>query len=1069
MPSSYDMRMTVLVRDRDGSTRWNHEISVSEIFLQFALPEFILISLGGTFLGGPKMEQEIRELAAAPRRLSCADNLLVQLHRIARYYLLGCPRWLGSVIAFLCGSAYWCQPTLAQVVINAPPTIIEDTFVLNAGDTLNVADGGQVGHNLRANDGSIVNISGGNVGLLMFANGGSEVNISGGNIGSINGALVGSFVAFANSDVTISGGTVGDGLEALSGSRVRISGGTVGREFNAESGSNVEFAGGEFRLDGAEFTGEVITLKHSVNRASVLTGTLADGSAFVFSPLGGSFGDSLDGVTLTRVPVPAVDLTPQIVNTQVTDGPSGLRAGQTLTVQTGGKLLNNFAAVDATLNVDGGTLGRNTEVVGSVVNISGGSVSDWFYAYSGSEVNITGGSVGFRFEAFDSTVNISDGSVGSNLIVHVGSEANVTGGHVGSIWTEAGSKVTVSGGYIGTGGNLNFSLAANAGSEVQITGGAIGFAFSARAGSNVELVGGEFRLNGAEFTGSSISLGAEDVFTGTLSDGSSFLFSPLAGDQVQAVTLTPVMLPAIDLTPKILSSPVETGPSGLRAGQTLTVQTGGVLRENFSVVNATLNVEGGVVAGGVEVVGGTVNLSSGSLGVGASIDPYVTNDFSSGFDAIDGVVNISGGVVGERSSARRGSVINMSGGTIESKFNAMAGSEVNISGGTLGPDFRANAGSDVELIGGEFRLNGVGYSGDNITLGTGDVFTGTLADGSTFVFSTWASPLGDRLNGVTLTRVALPTLDLTLSFVNTPVITGPSGLRAGQTLTVQAGGVLRDHFAAVGAVLNVEGGVVGEGLEVSGSTVNISGGTVGDLFQAYSSKVNISAGIVRDQLDARSGSIVNIYGGEAGNLSSSIGSVINMFGGIAQGNITAGASGTVNMSGGKVEGRIGVLGGLVNISGGFLRGSLAINNNSTVNISGGTIGGNLATTSSAGTEVNISGGSVEGFFTISSKVKLNLFGRRFSLDGVPLNTLVIGEPYVINERNLTLAGILADGSPFSYELGALTTLQANFFDPRAIVTVTLVVPEPTTGITLVLGVVLLVLRTPGYWLPSLRD
>lgn len=1026
-----------------------------QIFLQSAFPEFILISLGGTFLGGPKMEQEIRELAAAPRRSMCAGRLLGRLCLIPRCHPLGCPRWLGLVIAFLCGSASWCQPTLAQVVINAPPTVIDDGFMLNAGETLNVTTGGQVGHNLRANEGSIVNISGGNVGLRLFANSGSEVNISGGNIGSIDGALVGSFVAFANSDVTISGGTVGDGFEALSGSRVRISGGTVGREFKAAPGSQVELSGGEFRLDGAEFTGDMITLKYLVNQDSVLTGTLADGSAFVFSPLGGSFGDSLDGVTLTRVPVPAVDLTPQIINTQVTKGPSGLRAEQSLTVQTGGKLLNNFAAIDATLNVEGGTLGRNTEVVGSVVNISDGSVGDWFYAYSGSEVNISGGTVGFRFEAFDSTVNISGGTVGNNFIPHLGSEVRVTGGRVGSIWATTGSKVTVSGGFIGTGGNLNFSLAANEGSEVLITGGAIGFAFSARAGSNVELVGGEFRLNGAEFTGSSITLGAEDVFTGTLADGSSFFFSPLAGDQVQAVTLTPVVLPAIDLTPKIVSSPVETGPSGLRAGQTLTVQAGGVLRENFSVVNATLNVEGGAVAAGVEVVGGTVNLSSGSLGSGANISPNITNDFSSGFDAIDSVVNISGGILGERSSARRGSIISMSGGTIETKFSAMAGSEVNISGGAIGPDFRVNAGSDVELIGGEFRLNGVGYSGDNITLGTGDVFTGTLADGSTFVFSTWARPLGDRLDGVTLTRVALPTLDLTPSFVNTPVITGPSGLRAGQTLTVQAGGVLRDHFAAVGAVLNVEGGVVGEGLEVSGSTVNISGGTVGDLFQAYDSDVNISEGEV-GRFNAHLGTTVNITGGAISNVWSASPTkpvVVNISGEAVIGTLDAYNGSVVNMAGGTIEGRLGAAGDVISISGGTVRGDLSVNNNVIVNISGGTIGGNLTTTSSAGTEVNISGGSVEGFLTISSEVKFNLFGRRFTLDGVLLDSLAVDEAYTITERNVTFAGFLADGSPFSYELGALTTLQANFFDPRAIVTVTLVVPEPTTGTILVLGVV----------------
>src|SRR5688572_19619478 len=149
----------------------------------------------------------------------------------------------------------------AQVVINAPPTVIGDRFFLYDGETLNVFTGGEVGHNLRANDGSTVNVSGGNVGLRFFANSGSEVNISGGNVGSIDGALVGSLTAFRDSVINISGGTIGDGFASLAGSDVNISGGTVGREFDAIIGSHVEIVGGEFRLNGVEFIGDTITLK----------------------------------------------------------------------------------------------------------------------------------------------------------------------------------------------------------------------------------------------------------------------------------------------------------------------------------------------------------------------------------------------------------------------------------------------------------------------------------------------------------------------------------------------------------------------------------------------------------------------------------------------------------------------------------------------------------------------------------------------------------------------------------------------------------------------------------------
>jgi hypothetical protein len=938
--------------------------------------------------------------------------------------------------------------SLAQIVINSPPTVIGDQFNLNAGETLNVTAGGQVGNSLRADDGSVVNISGGYVGLYFSAHSGSEVNISGGNVGSIDGALVSSITVFSDSVVTISGGTLGDEFQARSGSEVHISGGTVGREFDAALGSNVELLGGDFQLNGVAYTGDSITLKRFVDREGVFTGTFADGSSFLFSAQAGHFGDNLEGVTLTRVAVPPPDLTPKVINSPATDGPSGLRAGQILTVQTGGKLRNNFAAVDATLNIEGGTLGRNTETAGSVVDISGGSVGDFFYAYSGSEVNISGGAVGFRFEAFDSVVNISDGTVGALFMAHSGSVVDVTGGTVDSVRAESGSEIRITGGTVGAGFTLYNSLIAYSGTSVYISGGTIGSALSTEAGSNVELVGGEYRLNGAEYTGSSITLDSEDTFTGTLADGSSFSFSPVAGDELQGVILTSVTLPPLDLTPRVINTPVVIGPSGLRAGQTLTVQTGGQLPENFAVVNATLNIDGGMVGAGVEVTGGAMNISGGN--VGAKLG------------AINSVVNMSGGTLGERSAARLGSVFNFSGGTVGSKFYAAPGGEVNISGGTVAFDFWARAGSDVELIGGEFRLNGANYTGGSITLGNNDVFTGTLADGSTFVFSRMANPLGDELENVSLTRATLPALDLTPRIVDSPVIGGPSGLRARQKLTVQAGGVLQDHFATVGAVLNIEGGVVGTGLEVEGSTVNILGGKVGDYFQAYGSEVKISGGEV-GRFSAHPGTTVNITGGNLASFwsFSPIKQVkVNISDNAVIGYLDAYAGSVVRMTGGTVDGRFGVLNAVATITGGYVRGDLSLNNNSTLNISGGIVGGNLSTTSSTGTEISISGGTVEGLLTISSKVKINLFGRQFLLDGILLDGLQIGNAVTITDRDVNLSGVLADGTVFNFELNSKQLRGQDYFSPDALLTVTLVVPEPASLALVALGSLLLCRRWP---------
>ena len=126
---------------------------------------------------------------------------------------------------------------------------------------------------------------------------------------------------------------------------------------------------------------------------------------------------------------------------------------------------------------------------------------------------------------------------------------------------------------------------------------------------------------------------------------------------------------------------------------------------------------------------------------------------------------------------------------------------ITISGGSFGSGFGGASNSDVELIGGEFKLNGAPFSGTTITLNDLDVFTGTLADGSAFIFGRIGFlPMSDTLGNVQLTSVALPPLDLSQMVVSTSNPNLPSGLRSGQTLTLQDGGQLGDNFEAVDAV-----------------------------------------------------------------------------------------------------------------------------------------------------------------------------------------------------------------------------------------------------------------------------
>ena len=138
--------------------------------------------------------------------------------------------------------------------------------------------------------------------------------------------------------------------------------------------------------------------------------------------------------------------------------------------------------------------------------------------------------------------------------------------------------------------------------------------------------------------------------------------------------------------------------------------------------------------------------------------------------------------------------VNISGGQIGSDFDALDGSTVNISGGQFGRDFAARDGSSVNLSGGEFLLNGSAFNDTSspLTLSQGDVLTGTLEDGSTFLFSSLNS---DSLNGVNLIETSIPTVTSSSQTISTASTL--EGIVRGQTLTVQSGGELIRNLSLI--------------------------------------------------------------------------------------------------------------------------------------------------------------------------------------------------------------------------------------------------------------------------------
>ena len=630
-------------------------------------------------------------------------------------------------------------------IINLPPSAIGEDGLIGSNTQLNVADRGAIGFRFEAGaeGGGSTNV---------------EVNVSGGSIGNF-------FDANDGSTVNISGGVIGTGFDAMPGSTVEISGGVIENGFEALVGSSVTLVGGEFLINGiAPVDPSAVTLTD----ADVLGGTFQDGTPFVFSP---QSSDSINDVVLQTVALPAIDLTPITISTRADVAPNALRAGQTLTLEGTGELgseppsgprddrVGSFVAIDATLNIDGGSVLNGFSVLRTTVDITGGSTNGAINAYAGSEFNISGGELGLRlsttrFNAFDgSVVNVSGGFVAIRMTAASGSTVNLSGGALSNLSSAFnGSTFNVSGGDMGD------EFRALEGSTVFINGGRIGSRFEAQSGSDVTLVGGEFLVNGiAPLDPSSVTLSDFDFLSGTLEDGSIFIFSPTVGDSIDGVMLLPGTLPAIDLTPVLIADADDVSPNNLRAGQSLTLRGTGVLPEEFIAVGADMIIEGGTVDG-LEVASSTIDVTAGEI---------------QQVSLIDSTFNLEGGDVGSL-NVRSGATVNQSGGTLGS-IGLGENSVFNLSGGTFGANaigIWADAGSTMNLFVSEASIDGVA-----LDLVAGETFvveqreftlSGILADGSEFSFVNFPFAVGFPFapgSTITVTIVAADP-EITLGDVN---------------------------------------------------------------------------------------------------------------------------------------------------------------------------------------------------------------------------------------------------------------------------------------------------------------
>jgi len=373
----------------------------------------------------------------------------------------------------------------AQLVLNVPPDPAPSA--IGSATTLNLLPTGvlPLGFNAGATDNSssnvIVHVSGGSTLGQFSARSGSTLNVTSGSLGIF-------LDIYGGATANISGGAFGGLINAFSGSTVNLSGGSLGDIFSVQSGGSLRAIGGEFRVDGVlvgGLTNNGDTVQLDIPVDSVLSGTLTDGTPVAFTSqdvdlfANGTF--SLEAAGLPAIGPPTITASTDLV-------PPGIRQGQTLQVDVGGIVGDNFGAGwGSVVNVVGGVVGVNMEATGAAVTISSGTVGDSFDANFGSVVSLEGGSVGNNADANN------------------------------------GSLFTILGGSVGDG------FDANLGSQVEIAGGSLGDFFGANSGSQVNLTGTEFFLGGVELTGLPFgvpqTIADRDVeLSGLLADGSLFGF-----------------------------------------------------------------------------------------------------------------------------------------------------------------------------------------------------------------------------------------------------------------------------------------------------------------------------------------------------------------------------------------------------------------------------------------------------------------------------------------------------------------------------------------------------------------
>ncbi|TWT35479.1 hypothetical protein KOR34_03710 [Posidoniimonas corsicana] len=1042
------------------------------------------------------------ELVAQPndplRFIDGAQSLAVNANgRVGANFVAG-PGAAMTVNASPC-FGFGCTPAVGDNF-----EAIGATVTLDAGSIAGDADlfqgaqltvnGGTVGPNLQVHRDSQLLVQGGEVlaGLKIMP--GGVATLVGGTVSQATNSpyyypTSESVSVYGGGELAIGGGLLSSPLELLPGGRATQSAGTVtgrmtlsaGAEFSASGGhfgdvaansaSTLRLVGDGFSVDGtpvAELGGVGDAQQINLPSGAVLTGVLADGRPFVIS----SQDDSLAAGTLwlerSAAPSPGA---PEI-SVPTDPAPDFVVGGQTVTVNAGGQLPNFFAAgPGSVVNVDAGSIGSNAEFAGAEVNVvGGGRLGSSARAYRGT------------------TLTVNDGRIGSNSTAYDGSVVDVLEGQV-----------------------LN-GFNARSGSQITVRAGYVGGDFDADVGAQVELTGYDFKLDGLPVAGLAtvgdaigVDLGAGQLLTGVLADGTSFAFHSDDSDQLAAGTLTLRRTDAPESGPAAISVPSDAAPVAIRAGQTLTLEDGGELADYFVAGDGSrLVVEGGRVRNYAEAINAEVEVNSGEVGVGFSAFNSVVDlnggEFSGTVDLFHGsTLTMTGGLIDASVNVYRGARLAASGGGVEGSLSVRQSANATINAATIDGEVYAYANADVE-IGGRSRVEGVSaYSGSRVTLAGGsyednvslssnstltlrgsgfrlngapiddlvavggklgelDILTGVFADGTPFALTErrgFSESLGSGYLVLTQEVYAQEAGDYTAASLPNPL-----GVHAGQSVTVFTGQSLGPNFnAGYGSTVVVDGGELGENFEAAGAVVSLSSGQIADDADLlHHTTATVTGGAIGNDLFVAPKATLHLQGGELGRYATVFG-VLDVSGGEVDRDLTVESGGRVEVSDGLLGDYTRVEnGGLLELNGGAVGRYLDVYGDALV--SGGTVdrgadvwsGGELTLDGGAiSTDLNIrsngrlrvSGGTLAAGIDAQSGSAVDLFAAGFALDGLAIDGLQApGDSRVLSARQGELLELtFADGTTESFTLNASGSSSGDVFSPQAVLTLHLVAAE----------------------------